>query len=253
METKGNSVETSEEVKTTEGLENAKETADTASNQSAAQSGISASADAMSNGNGDSEKGSWRSQLPSDLREDDCFKKFDSQKDLYRAYYELVHGQQGQNQKNEPAKKATEENYQPFYDSIKDCDEPVKKQAEALLDLYRKADLSPDEVKEFNAKIQEYDKQLSSLTSEKAKKTLKSDLEKLWGDKSEENTGYVDLAKEKLLSKEMIENLEKSGAMDNAYVVNLVAMYGQTVRETSPAAGREEKKTPKTAEEILFS
>lgn len=209
-----------------------------ADNQQADQGigGVAETVDTIASGD-DGKDGAWRVQLPSDIRDAECFKPYKRQKDLYRAFYEMSQ-RQGTNHDDAPdAEREPDEGYKAFYDSVRDQDEHSRKRAGMLLDMFRKGGIPSKEVKEFLDAFQNEGVELVKDRARRMREECDKGVAKLWGDDAEANGRYLEYAKTKLLTKEQVESLERSGALLDVQVLDILARYGKAMGESAPAGG----------------
>ena len=88
---------------------------------------------------------------------------------------------------------------------------------------------------------------------ERQKEAYKKSIEKLWGDKAEENQNYLNFAKKNVLSDEALKNFEKKGLFNDPFFADLLAKYGKDRSEGIPAHSSGNKAdSPMSLEDALF-
>lgn len=200
------------------------------------------------------DEGNWRMQIPRDIRDAECFRRFKSQKDLYRAYAELV-GLDGKRLSGAPAKKdgeVPEEDYGDLYAEADGLPAGMRESMRSVFDEFRRSGIRRDGVdrllKSFNSVGE-----LSAQQAAKARRDACSkELKRLWGDEAEANGRRLEEFRRTGLPKESLEALERSGAFDNPYVVDLMVRIQRGGEEAHTPNGGSGAR-PKTMEDAIHS
>lgn len=231
------------------------ETEDTTSNQSETQEkGISAVADGVASAVSTS-KGEWRSQLPPDLRNHPAFSAFANQKDVFRKFADFWNKENGANQKTpeKPEETEDDEEFKSVYDQVNSLSGHEKNMLMPILDLVKGKGIKGKEINAMFEKIGNENNVMKAEFLERQKEAYKKSIEKLWGDKAEENQNYLNFAKKNVLSDEALKNFEKKGLFNDPFFADLLAKYGKDRSEGVPAHSSGNKAdSPMSLEDALF-